>query len=74
MPLPRSRYGRPGGLSKGRYLKFSHHYKKIGGAVKGRLLLVEIIMLQHQTKSFLDYDTENGLYSLPEKGDRKSVV
>ena len=48
-------------------IKFSHNYKKLNGEKWATLCNVRIIKLEHQTKGFLDYDTE-GIYKLPKSG------
>ncbi len=53
-------------------IKFSHNYKKLsrGGYCpvdKARLLEVFTRELETLSKSFLDWDTQNGLYKFPER-------
>lgn len=53
-------------------IKFSHRYGKLrvgdGYAQEVTLLDVLPIRLQDLSKEFLRYDTDNGLFKLPEKG------
>lgn len=54
-------------------IKFSHPYKKLldenNHIVKtAKLLVVSKIRIELFPSCFLDYDTENGLYELPKKG------
>ena len=48
-------------------IKFSHNYKKLNNEKGAHLFDVYPILLEDQTKGFIDYDTE-GIYKLPERG------
>lgn len=54
-------------------IKFSHRYVKLveSGAIDGYATLLEVlrVRLEDLSKPFLDYDTDNGTYPLPKKGD-----
>ena len=54
-------------------IKFSHPYRKlfVSGQLitRAKLLLVEPVKLQDLTAESLEYDTDNGKYELPKKGD-----
>lgn len=53
-------------------IKFSHTYNKLigdnGVIDEATLLQVLPVNLEDLTSSFLSYDTDNGVYSLPKKG------
>ena len=59
-------------------IKFSHAYRKLIQTKyncsrefvhKARLLDVVRVKLEDLSAKFLDYDTDNGVYPLPKKGD-----
>ena len=55
-------------------IKFSHAYKKLrnekGEVIKtAKLILATKIRIEQFPKSFIEYDTEDGLYVLPDRGD-----
>lgn len=54
-------------------IKFSHYYPKLytdNGILlsSAQLLQVLVVDLSELSKPFLDYDTDNGVYELPNKG------
>jgi len=54
-------------------IKFSHKYRKLsdneGGHITSAILLMcKQVYLEDLSSSFLDYDTDYGLFSLPKKG------
>ena len=56
-------------------IKFSHSYRKLLDNNQGKVietaLLVDVRVIQLETlhQDFIDYDTDNGMYKLPKKGD-----
>lgn len=53
-------------------IKFSHRYGKLdslGTIPCARLLEVLNVRLENLSQPFLAYDTDNGTYALPKKGD-----
>ena len=57
-------------------IKFSHKYSKLMTGVQNigfcqKLYLLDVInvKLEDLSKSFLDYDTDEGTFALPKKGD-----
>ena len=51
-------------------IKFSHQYGKLNGMGKQAVLLdVLTIKLEEMSKVFLDFDTDNGLFPLPKRGN-----
>jgi hypothetical protein len=50
-------------------IKFSHNYNKLYNSAHSiKLLEVININIENLSKEFLEYDTDNGKYKLPEKG------
>lgn len=54
-------------------IKFSHKYKKLhdaNGSIIENAILLDVIKvnLEDLSKDFLDFDTDNGLFELPETG------
>lgn len=53
-------------------IKFSHHYAKLRACepeMKATLILVLVVKLEELPKTFIDYDTDDGVYKLPKKGE-----
>jgi hypothetical protein len=63
-------------------IKFSHKYSKLyTGRAEGEnfcknILLLDVmnIKLEERSKEFLDYDTDDGLFKLPKKGDYMMLI
>ncbi len=54
-----------------RLIKFSHQYAKlrcINAGMEAKLVEVLEVNLKDLSKAFLDYDTDNGKYKLPNSG------
>jgi len=60
-------------------IKFTHAYRKLNNAEgvpvkRARLLDVVEVNLNSLSKSFIAYDTDNGLYALPKSGDYLMLI
>lgn len=60
-------------------IKFSHKYKKLknlDGSIVNKLKLLDVwpITLESISKQFINFDTDDGLYQLPEKGNYMVIV
>jgi len=60
-------------------IKFSHKYKKLknpdGSIVeKVKLLDVWFVNLESISKQFINFDTDDGLFQLPEKGNYMALI
>ena len=63
-------------------IKFSHAYKKLLADADGhcapvsrlKLLDVQVVQLEELTNEFINFDTDNGVYQLPEKGEYLMLI
>ena len=61
------------------YIKFSHKYKKLGignggYCIKAKLLDVVNVKIENMSAEFLRYDTDDGLFELPNMGDYMMLI
>jgi len=57
-------------------IKFSHLYKKLNGVNNNEAILLDVVRVQLEKLSqvFKDYDTDNGIYELPKKGEYMLLI
>lgn len=58
-------------------IKFSHHYAKlrvVSPTYKATLIEVLPVKLENLLPTFLDYDTDDGLYKLPKRGNYLMLI
>jgi len=57
-------------------IKFSHLYKKLYGININEAMLLEVVRvnLEDLSQTFIDYDTDRGIFKLPVKGEYMLLI